>query len=430
MLYRFADEELMKPGFPAPSREKVECMLPAKNIKDPVHGDIEVCGLHLRLLDAPVIQRLRYIRQLGFSYLVYPGANHTRFEHSLGTLHLADLICRHLDLDDDERLLITSAALLHDIGHGPFSHAIEPLMEDCLHQGHQDIGMLLSDDRTGALLDEFGIDPGGIVRVVAGNHPLSGIIYGDLDVDRMDYLLRDAHYTGAPYGTVDAHRLIRNTLVTEDGRIVLHESGINAAESLLLARTLMRPAVYFHHVSRIAESMFLAAVYAHIRRRDTASAAEIIRMDDSACMQALLTSDQDVTRTLARRIYTRELYKRALYVGKEQVHPASLKEFRTVEQRSRIATEIAEGAGLLSHEVLVDIPPFPHAMSMDVQVKNRHQVVGLEEVSPLMNTLNETRQGQWRLGVYTLPADVGRVAEVAAEVLHIRPVTLQETLQL
>jgi uncharacterized protein len=399
-----------------------------KNIKDPVHGDIEVSEAHLSLLDAPVLQRLRYIRQLGFSYLVYPGANHTRFEHSLGTMYLADLVCRQLALDAGERQLITGAALLHDIGHGPFSHAIEPLMEDCLHQNHHEIGALLDDDHTSGLLGRIGIDPGELARVIAGNHPLSGIIYGDLDVDRMDYLLRDAHYTGAPYGTVDAHRLIRNTLIAEDGRIVLHESGINAAESLLLARTLMRPAVYFHHVSRIAETMFLQAVHTHILE-DRSLDAGIVRMDDAACMQALLTSDADIARMLTRRIYTRALYKRALYIGKEQVNTSSIKEYATIARREQVAEDIARSAGLEPHEVLVDIPPFPHAMAMGVQVKNRHQVIGLEEVSPLMNTLNETRQGQWRLGVYTLPDKVKPVAEVAAEVLHIRPVTLQKTLR-
>jgi HD superfamily phosphohydrolase len=301
-------------------------------------------------------------------------------------------------------------------------------MEECLHRNHHEIGPLLEDDRISGPLGRLGIDPEELARVIAGDHPLSGIIYGDLDVDRMDYLLRDAHYTGAPYGTVDAHRLIRNTLIADDGRIVLHESGINAAESLLLARTLMRPSVYFHHVSRIAETMFLKAVHTHILD-STSQAAEIVRMDDAACMQVLLTSDDGIARMLARRIYNRELYKRALYVGKEQVNTASMKEYLTIARRGQVAEEIARGAGLEPHEVLVDIPPFPHAMSMEVQVKNRHQVIGLEEVSPLMNTLNETRQGQWRLGVYTVHTMVKPVAEVAAEVLHIRPVTLQETLR-
>ena len=100
-----------------------------KIIKDPVHGDVEVEDFAQALLDSFEMQRLRYVRQLGFSYLVYPGANHTRFEHSLGTMHLADLMCRQLGLDEPSHRLVVASALLHDIGHGPFSHAIEPHMK-------------------------------------------------------------------------------------------------------------------------------------------------------------------------------------------------------------------------------------------------------------------------------------------------------------
>jgi len=98
-----------------------------KIIKDPVHGYVEVPAELMPLLDSAIVQRLRYVRQLGFSFLVYPGAHHTRFEHSLGTMHLAEIMARQLGLDNEERLLVTTAGLLHDTGHGPFSHAIEPL---------------------------------------------------------------------------------------------------------------------------------------------------------------------------------------------------------------------------------------------------------------------------------------------------------------
>ncbi|MCX6701207.1 MAG: HD domain-containing protein, partial [Methanomicrobiales archaeon] len=101
-----------------------------KSIKDPVHGYVEVDTPAITLLDSPLLQRLRHIKQLGFSYLVYPGANHTRFEHSLGTMHLAGVMCRQLGVPEYDRLLIVTAALLHDIGHGPFSHSIEPVMEE------------------------------------------------------------------------------------------------------------------------------------------------------------------------------------------------------------------------------------------------------------------------------------------------------------
>ena len=250
-----------------------------KIIKDPVHGYIEVEDFALALLDSPALQRLRYIRQLGFSYLVYPGANHTRFEHSLGTMFLADVACRRFRLPEDERTLVVAAALLHDIGHGPFSHASEPLMEKYLHRTHDEIDPVV-EEQVGTCSATSGIQPDELCAVVKGKHPLSGIIHGDFDVDRMDYLLRDAYYTGAPYGTVDAQRLIRHLIRYPEGT-VLDENGVNAAESLLIARTLMRPTVYYHHVSRIGESMFQLAALEHLRETRVTPAV-LLRMDDPA----------------------------------------------------------------------------------------------------------------------------------------------------
>jgi uncharacterized protein len=398
-----------------------------KSIKDPVHGYVEVEEPVIFFLDSPMVQRLRHIKQLGFSYLVYPGANHTRFEHSLGTMHLAGIMSRQLDVSPGDRLLVSTAALLHDIGHGPFSHSIEPIMEEFSGRSHHQIDEILSHEAIALLLENNGIDRRELGEILKGNHVLSGIIHGELDVDRMDYLLRDAHYTGVPYGTVDAHRLLRSTLMSGEG-IVIHESGINAAESLLIARTLMRPSVYFHHVSRIAETMFNLAVYLHLKDKPRHVVDEMMFMDDASCMHALHTSECQVTRNLVGRIYYRQLYKRALYVGREQVNAKSLSEFNGIHAQRKIAEEIAGQAGVEHSLVLVDIPPLPSGMSLRVQVKNRHHLVELGEVSPLMNSLNENRLEQWRLGVYCPPDITDRVGKAATEVFHVKPVTKQNKL--
>jgi HD superfamily phosphohydrolase len=398
-----------------------------KIIKDPVHGYVEVEDFALQLLDSPVLQRLRYIRQLGFSYLVYPGANHTRFEHSLGTMFLADVVSRIFGLRDEERTLVTAAALLHDIGHGPFSHASEPLMEKYLHRTHDTIDMII-EEQVGSLLRMTGICPDELCDVVNGRHPLSRIIHGDLDVDRMDYLLRDAYFTGAPYGTVDAQRLIRHLIRTDEG-IVLDENGVNAAESLLIARTLMRPAVYYHHVSRIGESMFQLAVIEHLgSSAPSASINTLFRMDDASCMHTLCSSRNEITRDIAMRLYERRLYKRALYAGSDQVNMTMYENGVTIDKCREYAHRIASRAGILPHEVLVDIPSIPTEMSLGVRVKNRHAVVRFEEISPRIQTLNTTRREQWRLGVYTLPQYREAVAEAGSEVLRIKKPTRQETL--
>jgi hypothetical protein len=397
-----------------------------KIIKDPVHGYVEVEDFALALLDSLALQRLRYIKQLGFSYLVYPGANHTRFEHSLGTMFLADVASHRFGLSESEHTLVVAAALLHDIGHGPFSHASEPLMEKFLHRTHDDIKIII-EEQVGSVLRAWGIDPDELCAVVKGNHSLSQIIHGDLDVDRMDYLLRDAYYTGAPYGSVDAQRLIRHLIRTSEGT-VLDENGVNAAESLLIARTLMRPTVYYHHVSRIGESMFQLAVLEHISDREKVVSQQLFQMDDSTCLHALRTSENPVARDLALRLYERRLYKRAIYVGTDQVSTPFFEQGIPIEKCRELAIKIASNAGLLPHEVLVDIPSTPREMSLGVRVKNRHTVVGFNEISPRIRTLNITRRAQWRLGVYTLPEHRDLVAEVGCEVLHLKKPTRQDTL--
>lgn len=397
-----------------------------KIIKDPVHGYVEVDAAILPLLDSPAIQRLRYVRQLGFSYLVYPGASHSRFEHSVGTMHLADVACRQFGLAPKDRLLILVAALLHDVGHGPYSHASEPLMESWLGRTHDDISGIVTT-QFAPLLDRIGIRPEDVCAVVKGSHPLSGIIHGDLDVDRMDYLLRDAYYTGAPYGTVDAHRLIRNIHMTDEG-VVLDENGINAAESLLIARTLMRPTVYYHHVSRIGECMFQLAMLDHAAALFAPDRERLCRLDDAECMHELKNSPDFRARDLASRLYERRLYKRAVYAGQDQVNAASFQSGWPLERTRAVAAEIARAAGCTADEILVDIPPIPGDMSLEVQVKNRHDPLGFAEISPRLGTLNQTRREQWRLGVYTLPELRDAVADAAADVLHVKKPTRQDTL--
>ncbi|NLX48934.1 MAG: HD domain-containing protein [Methanospirillum sp.] len=400
----------------------------AKSVRDPVHGYIEVEPPLLPVVDAPLLQRLRQVRQLGFAYLVYPGANHTRFEHSLGAMHLARRLCEHLGLDPGTTLTVTAAALLHDAGHGPYSHATEPFLLALIGRGHQEIREIVETSGLDRLLAGIGVDPGEVCRLVSGDHPLAGIIQGELDVDRMDYLLRDAHYTGVPYGTVDAERLIRSVRMTGHG-LAIDEGGIAAAESLLVARTLMRPSVYFHHVARIAEGMFTLALDLHLETPGGAGeAAALLASDDGGCMQALLRSPHPGCRELAERIMARRLYKRAVWVGRDQVNWAALPAGPGIAWNRETAGAIAESAGVEPGEVIVDAAPFPRDLSMEVRIRSGSGTLPLDQCSPMVATLNETRRGQWRLGVYAPPAAVERVAASAVEHLHIRPATLQERL--
>ena len=399
-----------------------------KFIKDPIHGYIEVEPVTAKLLDSRPLQRLRHIKQLGFSYLVYPGANHSRFEHSLGTMHLAGVMSRHLGLDEEFRVLMVVTALLHDCGHGPFSHATEPFMKEIVGRGHEQIGHLIREDPIVGILEEHTLHPQQITRVLQQEDSLSSIIHGDLDVDRMDYLLRDAHYTGVPYSTVDAQRLIQSTLLGENG-LILDESGINAAESLLIARTLMRPAVYVHHVTRIATSMLQRALLGLCEGKATPTIEKYLQMDDASLLHELLHSADDIVAALAERLYHRQLYKRVIYAGPDVVNSAALQgTAATIRGQRALAEEIAERAGVDEWEVLVDIPPQPPDLSMEVRVRDRHSVIHLAEISPLVYALNETRRAQWRVGVYA-PAEVRKQVErTAIEVLHVKKATKQDRL--
>lgn len=395
-----------------------------KQIKDPVHGYIEVPAEILPLVDSPALQRLHHIRQLGFAYLVYPGANHTRFEHSLGAMHLASLLCRHLGFGTAETRTICCAALLHDIGHGPYSHASERLMQEYTQFSHDDIREQLKEPILAKQLEINSISPDEVAALISGSHRYAGIIHGDLDVDRMDYLLRDAHYTGAPYGNFDAERLTKSLAVV-DNTIVLNESGISAAESLLIARTLMGPSVYYHHACRIAEEMFLLACRSHFRK-DIDAVREFLTMDDVTATALLLNSDEEITRDLINRIRTRNLYKRAVYAGKELVDRDHLPQ--TKSGIERLHTAIAETAGVAPDKIILDIPPLRKEMKMDIKVRNHHDLVPFEEIVPMIAMMNATRQGQWRLGVYA-PAELReRVSDAAREALALRRATKQHKL--
>ena len=299
-------------------------------------------------------------------------------------------------------------------------------MEKYLHRTHDEIEPVVEECAAG-LLSASGVDPWELCAVVRGKHPLSGIIHGDFDVDRMDYLLRDAYYTGAPYGTVDAQRLIRHLIRYPDGT-VLDENGVNAAESLLIARTLMRPTVYYHHVSRIGESMFQLAALEHCTGMGSDGAHQFLRMDDTGCLYALLASENAIARGIALRLYERRLYKRAIYAGSDQVNSTAYQDGIPLEESRKSAERIAEYAGIRPEDVLVDIPPIPREMTLGIRVQNRHSVTSFEEISPRIRTLNMTRREQWRLGVYTLPEYRETVADAACEVLHIKKPTRQDTL--
>ena len=237
-------------------------------ITDPIHKYIPITDLEKKLIDTEFFQRLRKIRQLAGAHLVYPSAQHTRFEHSIGAMHLAGLAAESLlnkgyitCKEDVESLRI--AALLHDIGHGPFSHLFEEVLREKKSNkiNHEIIGKrIIKETIIIDILEKYGYDGDYVCKLSFGESQkmfYDEIIAGSLSVDIMDYLPRDSFFTGAEYGKVDYHRLISSLEVLSNGHLGIDKSAINSLESMLISRYQMFKAVYFHKTVRAGEVMLL-----------------------------------------------------------------------------------------------------------------------------------------------------------------------------
>ena len=382
-------------------------------IKDSVHDHIEVEGVAAALLDTQPIQRLRHVKQLGTVHLVYPSANHTRFEHSLGVHHLANRALDHLGIDGVQAERVRAAALLHDVGHSPYSHNVESVIHRHTGKYHDDVHELLASGAVGDVLRNHGLDPGTVADLVAGDGQYGQLVSGELDVDRMDYLVRDAHHTGVPYGTIDHERLIRE-LTFVDGELVLAEGNVQTAESLLLARALMNPTVYQHHVARISKAMLRRGAESLLTRTDT-TAAELRRMDDHDLLVALRTAP--ATSDLAERLRTRDLYKRAVWAELDAVPEAVVDaDHDTV---TGLEADIADRAGLSSASVVLDVPGRPSMTESTSRVMVSGEMRRLGKQSPLVSALRTAGEQQWRLGVYAPPDTTDRVGRAAVDVLGL-----------
>lgn len=290
-----------------------------KRIYDPVHRFIELDGGEIELLETPAVQRLRRLRQLGLAYLAYPSAEHSRFSHALGALavgtHALDALqaaspeafASARDFAEQRRLLRASL-LLHDVGHGPFSHASEAAL-GVRHERRT--GQIVARPEIARPLENLDVDPNEVVGLITGTatrYPvLRELVSGpNLDADRMDYLLRDAYFTGVSNGRYDAEQLIASLRVFEiDGRqeLGVDGRGVVALEGFVLARYMMFAAIYFHHTTRAFERV-LGEGLAELWPDPTALDAidEYLAWDDFRVVDAFRTSHSEAARALRERV--------------------------------------------------------------------------------------------------------------------------------
>ncbi len=269
-------------------------------IKDPIHGYIELNKPEIEIVDTPQFQRLRRIRQLSAAHLTYPGAEHTRFHHSLGVLHIAGKIAQRLRtaelITETEAQKLRLAGLLHDIGHGPFSH----LFEEVLHKrdiNHEQIATrIIKETVISDILNEHGIDPLEMSTLSVGQHEnnkpyLNQVIAGQFSADVLDYLPRDSYFTGVEYGRVDIDRLVRSIDVVDD-RLAVRDTALYVLEAMVIARYEMFKAVYFHRSVRAAETMLVRAMQLgdeELGLTSFTTAEEYHQLDDNTAIQRLLS---------------------------------------------------------------------------------------------------------------------------------------------
>jgi HD superfamily phosphohydrolase len=388
-----------------------------KVIRDPVHKDVFLTELEMKIIDTPVFQRLRRIKQLGVTNLVYPSANHTRFEHSVGTAHIAGRILGRLDVGEMGAPLKLSA-LLHDLGHGPLSHTSEELLKRYLKYSHEDATLkLIKESVVNDVLTDASVDPDQIVRILNKKNPMSGLISGEVDVDRMDYLARDAYHTGVAYGVIDLDRLV-NTVELVDGKLVINQGGLRAVEGLLVARFLMTPTVYLHHASRIADAMFLRATERAVED-GILELDKLFGMDDFD-LQTLFRGGGGYVKEIGKRLDERRLFKQAWFRDESTVDVELKAKFlslmQDIKRWSRVEEAIAKDSGLEPGYVIIDIPPMAKYAEKNASIYDGVKIHRLDALSPIVKILQETHGAQWSVGVYTPREYVGKVAKVCEDI--------------
>ena len=414
---------------------------PATIIRDSLYDRIPLGAVERALIGSEAFLRLQGVKQLGFVYRIWPGATHTRYEHSLGVYYLAlralrSLLARGADggltgVSSVDLRAVLQAALLHDVGHYPFSHAIEELGAPIVP--HEKVGRNLIEHGPLAetLERDFGVSPGRVADLIdpprgaslpGSDGLLVRLLSGALDVDKLDYLPRDARACNVPYGGVDVSRLLGALRVAEvqgQRRLVVTHKGISALNSLLHARQEMFDNVYWHHTNRSQMAMLLRAVQDALLEGQV-QPGDLSGHDDHSLLAGLSEERMPAsTRALVEALRLRRPYKSVLEVSMRAGSLFSRLDalFWDQGRRRRVEIELAAGLGeqlgrpIAPYEVLIDIPK-PEKWEMEVWVSTAQPALGMQ---PLMTWVEATGQ---------LPSDLSkyeqhqrRIRVVAADLL-------------
>jgi hypothetical protein len=396
----------------------------SKIIRDPIHGDIKLSGVFLDLIESAELQRLHNIKQLGFAHLVFPGAHHTRLEHSLGAYHMAMQAASILNLDEYDKEVISCAAFLHDIGHGPFSHTLESILRDCLNVDHVDLSEELifgihaifdEEEKEFVeaytvfdILNKYHIAQKDIADVIRGkmvNKPyLSQLLDSSVDVDQLDYLTRDAYYTGVAYGLIDIERFLQ-TLTIKNNKLAVQKKGVGVVENILMARTLMYSSVYFHKTVRIAELMLSKAIEL-LKDKDP---FEFFKLTDGELIQNLKGMGP-YQKEIGIRLKFRRLFKQAYAANETSLDNEQMNVVKSLENNSfrrEKEEEIEEKLNIPKGHLIIDAPyteihlSEPRIDNTNILIIDEKEEKSLDEYTPIANAVRSRHVPDWAIMLIT-----------------------------
>ncbi|MEM2940314.1 MAG: HD domain-containing protein [Thermoproteota archaeon] len=428
-------------------------------IRDPVHKYIHITDVERSIIDTPVFQRLRRIKQMAGAHLTYPGALHTRFLHSLGAMFIASKMFSHLSnyypeqANKDDIQLVRLAGMLHDIGHGPFSHTFEEVLSEKRGVTHENVGsMLISKTEIKDLISKAGFNADDVSSLSIGKNAsrsrwFNQIISSYFDADILDYLPRDSFFTGVEYGLIDSERIIDSIMLWEDS-LAIDEAALYALESLFIARYMMFKAVYFHRAVRAAVIMLSRAMLLVddiIGLTGFKNPEEYISLDDYSVTQRIISIDKDCEEVrLAKRLVSgylnRSLLKSVFEIMLHHEDPLYHSLISRPLLRGSLENEIAEEAGLAPSLVFLDLPSVPSLPYHPDYSDERHggfdiKIISKEnnertsklvfEISPMIQSL----KGFMGLArVYTFPEYRDKVFDASKKIFGEKPYSFKISL--
>jgi HD superfamily phosphohydrolase len=411
-------------------------------IKDPVHGYVYITKVEKEVVDSFPVQRLHRLRQLAGAEYVYPGANHTRCEHSIGTMYLAQEVTKNPNLSgylsEEEIGAIRLAALVHDVGHGPFSHVFEYLLEKYLGKNHEEMTFwIIEKSELCNTIRSNGYDAKIIAKLATGSlcqegkNYLDQIIQSAIDVDKLDFVLRDTYHTGAKFGNVDVSRLIQMLDVLEES-LAVDIGALSVLESFILARIESFRSIYFHRVSRAAQIMLATAMEKAkdaIGLIDFKTPEEYLALNDYTVwtMLKLCEESRNIMENLEHRKLLKCSYEKTFHVKDKTIS----KLFSTEKIRNDMRDKIAEKAKLNPESIVIDVPtvpsvPYHHSALMEPMEilvfsrTNKGKKVA-QRLSEISRTFEALRGFLNVVRVYTNEKHRDEVAEASSKVLGELP---------